>query len=322
MDCRRRPISPIRTRYGTSRRRARQTGFNFTEVLFAVMILGIGFIMTAAIFPVALLQSKTSQEETSGAGIARGGANYLDQLANNVSMPATENLVVALDDPSTAPGKAFYGALLLPGDQRYAWKPFYRRGGDPTADASTWAPLAQVFMVPVAVRNRSIFDKGVPPVVQNNTGGAVLAATIEDDTVAPEAVDMIEFPEGIAGNDTNNNYTTVTEGSYVIVAAPGTSGGSAGFVGRIYRIGNAVTGNPRRWALMVPNDFYPERTYDSTGDGIISSADDLITGITNAPVFVVGRSLQDPSLPYDAADNPFEGGGQDVAAYTTFVAIR
>ena len=37
----------------------RHRGFSFTEVLFAVIILGIGFIMIAAIFPVALMQSPT-----------------------------------------------------------------------------------------------------------------------------------------------------------------------------------------------------------------------------------------------------------------------
>ena len=43
------------------------------------MILGIGFIMVAAIFPVALRQTETSQGETVGAAVARAGVNFVSQ---------------------------------------------------------------------------------------------------------------------------------------------------------------------------------------------------------------------------------------------------
>src|SRR5688572_8545764 len=62
------------------RRRKRQTGFNFTEILFAVMILGIGFIMVAAIFPVALQQTQLTGQEVTASTAARGGMNYLQQV--------------------------------------------------------------------------------------------------------------------------------------------------------------------------------------------------------------------------------------------------
>jgi hypothetical protein len=57
-------------------------GFSFTEILFAIMILGIGFIMVAAMFPVAIHQTETSRQETVGAAIARGGVGYVQQMAN------------------------------------------------------------------------------------------------------------------------------------------------------------------------------------------------------------------------------------------------
>ena len=53
-----------------TRSRLRRGGFTFTEVLFAVLILGIGFIMIAGIFPVSLQQTRLNQEETAGAQIA------------------------------------------------------------------------------------------------------------------------------------------------------------------------------------------------------------------------------------------------------------
>src|SRR5687767_8061173 len=174
-------------------RRARQRGFNFAEVLFAVMILGIGFIMVAAIFPVALMQTKTTQEETTGASIARGGANYLEQVAADATMPGTNGAVISLDRVA-----AVRGMMALSADSRYAWVPFYRRTGPADATAS---PFAQIYMIPVATRNRPIYDKGVPPVVQNLTNGAaILMANIVDSTenglsVNPDGIDYIEFIE-------------------------------------------------------------------------------------------------------------------------------
>src|SRR5438045_9581021 len=57
-------------------------GYSFTEVMFAVVILGIGFIMIAAIFPAAIHQSKTTQEETTAATVARAAVQYLEAIGN------------------------------------------------------------------------------------------------------------------------------------------------------------------------------------------------------------------------------------------------
>jgi type II secretory pathway pseudopilin PulG len=60
-------------------RRAR--GFSFTEILFAVMILGIGFIMVAAMFPVAIRQTEANSRETITASVGRSSAEYLSKMA-------------------------------------------------------------------------------------------------------------------------------------------------------------------------------------------------------------------------------------------------
>ena len=44
--------------------------------------------------------------------------------------------------------------LVVAGDNRYGWLPLYRRAADPN-DPTTWKPFAQVFMIPVQVRNKS-----------------------------------------------------------------------------------------------------------------------------------------------------------------------
>lgn len=59
----------------------RRHGFSFTEILFAVMILGIGFIMIAAMFPVAIHQTEASNQETIAASLGRAGADCLSKVA-------------------------------------------------------------------------------------------------------------------------------------------------------------------------------------------------------------------------------------------------
>src|SRR4051812_8002399 len=75
-------------------------GFSFAEVMFAVIILGVGFIMIAAVFPVAIRQSKSTSDETAAAALAQGATNLIDHVAyyhtdlanaanNKQFMPAT-----------------------------------------------------------------------------------------------------------------------------------------------------------------------------------------------------------------------------------------
>src|SRR5687768_14605763 len=62
-----------------ARRRSR-TRVNVSGVLLRVMVLGSGFIMVAAIFPVAIQQAKSTNEETVAAAIARSALGTM-QLA-------------------------------------------------------------------------------------------------------------------------------------------------------------------------------------------------------------------------------------------------
>jgi type II secretory pathway pseudopilin PulG len=324
-------------------RRARQGGFNFAEVLFAVMILGIGFIMTAAIFPVALTQTKSTQEETAAAGIARGAANALEQIATGATLPATGTMAKGPKVPPT-PGVRctvaaldqntfIRGGMILSSDSRYAWVPFYRRD-------SSW-PYAQVYMIPVAARNRSNFDMGAPSVVKAGVAPALVANIFDEKDAGNAAqVDYIEFPSGAGANDTNDNYTTVGPGAYVIIAsaplAPDASTvydptGAHARVGHIFRVGNptetqpAGTTYPRRWELVPGNDYVP-LPVDTNEDGDLADAVDVTEvearSLAGLSVFVVGRELADPSVPWNATTNARDGQGQDIAAYTTFVNIR
>ncbi|HEX8323470.1 MAG TPA: hypothetical protein VF595_06100 [Tepidisphaeraceae bacterium] len=74
-----RPSSVGRARPGAVRRQ----GFSFVEILFAIGVLGIGFIMLAAIFPVGLQQTKLTLDETTSAANSRSMAARLQQLASS-----------------------------------------------------------------------------------------------------------------------------------------------------------------------------------------------------------------------------------------------
>src|SRR3954469_24427200 len=67
-------------------------GFTFTEVMFAVILLGIGFIMLAGLFPVAIQQTQTNVEESIGSTVVQAAAHYLEESLNQADLPPTGNL--------------------------------------------------------------------------------------------------------------------------------------------------------------------------------------------------------------------------------------
>src|SRR4051812_16782638 len=79
-----------------------RAGFTFTEVMFAVILLGIGFIMLAGMFPVAIQQTQTNVEESTASTIARAAAHYMEESLTVDDVPPTGNL----DLTPTPKGKA------------------------------------------------------------------------------------------------------------------------------------------------------------------------------------------------------------------------
>jgi type II secretory pathway pseudopilin PulG len=316
---------------------ARARGFSFTEVLFAVMILGIGFIMVAAIFPVAIQQAQSSTEETTAAAVGRTAATVLEQVASNSTMPATNNVFVGPDydgDGANPPNDtdgfslamALRGSLVMTGDSRYAWVPLYRRGGDPSFPA-TWSRVAQVIMIPVLSRNESEFSKVKPDVFQRKTGvvgtAGILANFYDGQNGAPDTVQFRSNPD------------IASEGAYVIVAdarRPGRAGWNQRVApelqGRIYRLGSRTAADPNTWELMPGFDLEPIRV-DANGsrtDGAAPNPKDgketVIPGtvdFSDVMVFVVGRGVD----PNSTGGNPARlGPAQDVTVYTTFITVR
>jgi hypothetical protein len=89
-------------------------GFSFAEILFAVMILGIGFIMVAAIFPVAIAQTAQSTEDTTAAANGEAAVDYVSKLATTKYIAPTAVPTQWPDMlPPTASAAAVFGTPPL-----------------------------------------------------------------------------------------------------------------------------------------------------------------------------------------------------------------
>jgi prepilin-type N-terminal cleavage/methylation domain-containing protein len=124
-------VSDFGFRISDFRARRSRRGFSFAEVMFAVIILGIGFIMIAAIFPVAIQQSKLTVDESTAAGIARTGVSMVEQVATEATLPPTD-LFMDPTVPSGSPPLPHYvtpaavapvpgGGVTLPAGQSWTF---------------------------------------------------------------------------------------------------------------------------------------------------------------------------------------------------------
>ncbi len=313
-----------------------RAGYSFTEVMFAVVVLGIGFIMIAAMFPVAIQQSKATQEETNAAAIARGAVSYIDSIAFTrydagglptlgQNMPPTEATALATPAPvqpfdrigtlATAGAPAGHGwrvitngQLINANDRRYAFVPFYSREFD--------AKHAQVIIIVTQVRARSQYDSTDYTPGTGNPRPNLLPRPVEieiTDGVGNTQTDWITF-DG-AGAD------AIAEGTYVVVSnSPADAPVPAGaFNGRIYRVGLRATVTDgidppdplNTWELQPGNDFtpLPAGVPGPVGDWDMPA---------NTQAWVVGREYD---LETTTAGD-FRGLAQDIAVYSSFIAVR
>jgi prepilin-type N-terminal cleavage/methylation domain-containing protein len=269
-------------------------GFTFTEVMFAVILLGIGFIMLAGMFPVAIQQTQTNVEESNASTLVQLATRYLEQTLTQADLPPTGNLnppsgfaivyprFLRLTETCNAAngviGDDFYlwekarGGFILPQDPRFAWTALYKRNpGD---------NFAQVILFACQSRNYSAYssldlERPLPasnPWIPLATLEPRFLTAILSDGGVPGEPDIIEFyattplasairdgPNG-AGNDDG----ALTEGCFVVVSDDGVTtddGGTPWFDpgyanGRIYRIGNRRKDLDRTNAGSGPSKAY------------------------------------------------------------------
>lgn len=312
--------------------RAPRRGFAFTEVLFAVMVLGIGFIMIAAMFPVTIRQTQNTLGDTQGANEAVAAMTYLQSIATNQNFPPTTNgankpaRVNSLKDatgvtagPGGNPGYvAVKGNMINPNNPRLAWIPLYRRGMHTVAGVNVPDPFAQVFVIAVQSRNRPQYNAGyngtdpysdfdIPP----NNGSADVApldpkqvqVTVQYDTTNQRGV--LTFTDG---NSVKGHWAV--SGAYVIIAEdqnatpPLKQRGQSN--GRIYQLGEPINEAKGIWWLMPGSDMIRRG-----GDG----DDNDITG--PAAAYMVGRGYTNAQ---SAADG-YSGPAQELGVYTGYIQI-
>jgi len=272
---------------------AARRGFTFTEVMFAVILLGIGFIMLAGMFPVAIQQTQTNVEESTASTLVQSATRAMEESLTRNDIIATGNFDKSggLDvfypsfyrfteylDLTTPPGKpAQYtgwtwekmrGNFILPQDPRFAWTALYKRNpGDNSA---------QVIIFVLQCRNHPAYT-AADTVRWPVAGSAISLATFEprylnailSDGGSPEYPDVIEFVANTP--DQQAIREAVAEGCFVVIgddgitadvaATPHFDPGNAN--GRIYRVGNRRADldgqlndpNGQAWELMPGHDM-------------------------------------------------------------------
>jgi hypothetical protein len=324
-DCGRSVVSSaaLHIRQSALGNRRFRPAYSFAEILFAVAVLGVGFIMVAALFPVGIHQSKTTAEETAAATLARSAVAELETIATDANMPPTDDGTPA--DPaqvrpfvSTSAAPILYhgswdavrGSLIVSSDPRYAFVPLYRR--------EEGENFAQIWVIAVESREAPRYDTddismgaaGYPD-EHADLQPRPIQITITNDGAAPgiDQIDFADVPAGLAGA-----MNSVAEGSFVVVAGdPGVDNiwGTADdgvFNGQVYRVGARRSDlDPdvlhQSWELMPGSD------YDMIGAADIGADSDA---------YIIGRGMTDSGDPTQG----YAGVAQDIAVYTTVVRVR
>ena len=280
---------------GTLRRR----GFTFAEILFAVMILGIGFIMIAGVFPVALQQAQLTRSDAAAASVSEAATRW---LINNNNVLHVEDFPAGGGDffgppQLTATPKSpdnlstwehLRGNLIVKSDPRYAWTPVVFREQN--------APHALVFVfICESQLDASFFPVDVNATTSNKGNlyprPLRVIKLVKADATLGQLADRITLQA--AGGP---SLSTLAPGAFVVVKRSPRP--------IVYRIGNPV--NPSDltlWELMPG--------YDLAGDNTIPNNGGL-TGSFNA--YVIGRR---------SIDNwgTFTGPAQDIGIYQTSVHL-
>jgi hypothetical protein len=330
-DCRFTPRAPSRVLRETHSHAARRTrhaaGFSFTELLFAVMILGIGFILVAAIFPVGLAQTKSNFDETHAAALARSGAAevgrvaYANDFVSNLIAP----LQVLNDDTASTTGIAQRN-MISPSDPRYAWVGMYRRvpGSNNTAQlCMILVNRSQPFTGADFVRNdgvRLLEPRGVLLDVDANSIVTVRSVSASDgrqynaNASAPGTFVLLRNDNIVSGSGYTMTAERFLNGAWEATAISADDRaqveGQNRLGGQVYRLGVALDANRFEWFPGAELNVQLHYTDPSDERRRLT-----ITGLDSASAYIVGRNRTGPG-------NDFDGTTMDVAYYTTFISLK
>lgn len=293
-------------------------GFSFVEILFAVMILGIGLILIAALFPVSIRQAATAADETTAATVAWNAMNVIRETLTDDELtpggtsgqsgvvrsfrdPQAKGLPSLRAPPSGRPQgqpvdwiwRRVSSEMVYGPDRRFAWIGFYRRD-----ISNNWAPYAQLIVIVARSPEGRAFDS-------NDVTGAPFATlqprpvtfNLTSDGAGSKVDQIVEFSAGAKD--------MAAPGSFLVIAHDKSRGSPDEVVpgdflsGRVYRIGNRLEGD--RWELAPESVYRPQQF---TGHERPAPA-----GSSGAEGFIIGRSSDGDEA-------------MDLAAFSMFIAVR
>jgi hypothetical protein len=291
--------------------------------MFAVIILGIGFIMVAAIFPVAIQQTKLTVDETTAASVARQAVSTLEQIVAGsdntmVSGAPTQLFPYTNSTGDPTPASVFAmrdwvdsvrkqpnnkslndvdllwrrlrGSLIVTDDPRFAWTALYSREIN--------SPYIRVYIFVLQQRYTTNFATGdiLPslPVLASNLQPRLVQITVNGAPAGSPDPDTISIDPADAAY--------AAEGAYLVTASnnAATPPGEVR-TGLILKLGSARD---------TINGIYE-----------LDPAYDIPAGTTwNAEAWIVGRAL----VPTPGNPNQLvpQGPAMDVAVYTTFLRVN
>src|SRR5207247_4293746 len=113
---------------------------------FAIIILGIGFIMLAGMFPIAIQQTQTTLQETASGTVGPAAVKFLESVMTRQNTLITYGRYLPLwGPPNTLPNTSAFptipitaglrpspyelirGNQILTQDPRFGWTALYRR---------------------------------------------------------------------------------------------------------------------------------------------------------------------------------------------------
>jgi type II secretory pathway pseudopilin PulG len=277
-------------------------GFSFVEILFAVIILGVGFIMVAAMFPVAIRQSQANVEDAAGIAVWRNGQSYVKALGPQI----IDTLVQAGEQDTNGEFRPLpypvwnllAGSMIIDADPRLAWVPVGYRSA-PLTGLGGPSASAEIYVIAVQSRNAPRF--GLPDVAfEGNLYPRRPASQLPLVEVQKgDVADRIHFV-----NDNEAQYAAA--GTYVLIAdapAPYKS-----LIGRIYQLGTRE-GSTNIWNMLPGKDMEYDR--NDAGNPIASG-----TTIMNLRVLILGRGFRQPD------DEIPEGNAMDLFTPRSAISVR
>ena len=338
---------------------APRRGFTFIEVMFAVIVLGVGVTMIAAMLPVAIQTTQETRENAAGSATLEAGFHLLEQVYEDgggmpapptggpVTWPARNIDFTAAFQP-TALAQTL-GNRVLTSDPTFMWLPFYDRDGEnPPKVALVGVRSRNIDQFPIA------FADPAYGAYFNLTGAALPAPARQPSAANPDVYPLPVTISTLAGSNLTSGSVDFLSPDRIRISGrngPLPSGGTFSVsddqarqaavegaavvvvdnVGRlrVYRLGPPTSEAelPPEWQLApdagldaaelvdVAADTadFAQDTFNGTGQDFgrdeISGRRVNAIGAGNAAAgaYLVGRMLEDPSLPWNADTNPYVG---------------